>query len=305
MTGTRRRWPPHDKLLPREDDHPAYFAPMTEAIGDLSKALEHLAPSVVIGEGLYQLDAAGQAAEQYRAPFAALAVTSTSGFPLIIAAGPKGIAAPGPGPGSSVVPAYGPVSVNMKGNAWTLYGGAPGDLVTVQALARPVAPAAAVGTFAPAKPVWSNLAGGAGVTLVASGQSPVLAIAPYSTLLLQVSVLGAVTGAGAAAVLTISGLDALGNLYPVASTPALTAAGIAALSAGPGTAGAPTPAVNQIPLAATGVAAYNNNSAGVLQTIAGGTVTATAVNGTATGLTAGTFFVPAGEIGRASCRERV
>lgn len=49
MTGTRRRWPPHDRPLPREDDHPAYFEPMARAIGDLSKALEHLAPSVVLG----------------------------------------------------------------------------------------------------------------------------------------------------------------------------------------------------------------------------------------------------------------
>lgn len=54
------------------------------------------------------------------------------------------------------------------------------------------------------------------------------------------------------------------------------------------------PAVNQIPLAANAVAAYNNNSAGVNQTISGGTVTAIAINGTTTGATSGTFFVPAG-----------
>ena len=52
--------------------------------------------------------------------------------------------------------------------------------------------------------------------------------------------------------------------------------------------------VNQIPLAATGVASFSNNSAGVLQTISGGTVTVIAINGTTTGLTSGTFFVPAG-----------
>lgn len=55
-----------------------------------------------------------------------------------------------------------------------------------------------------------------------------------------------------------------------------------------------TPAINQIPLGATGVASYNNNSVGVNQTITGGTVTAIAINGTTTGLTSGTFFVPAG-----------
>jgi hypothetical protein len=58
--------------------------------------------------------------------------------------------------------------------------------------------------------------------------------------------------------------------------------------------GVAAPVINQIPLAATGVASYNNNSVGVNQTITGGTVTAIAINGTATGLTSGVFFVPAG-----------
>lgn len=58
--------------------------------------------------------------------------------------------------------------------------------------------------------------------------------------------------------------------------------------------GTPTIPINQITLAASGVAAYNNNSIGVNQTISGGTVSAIAINGTATGLTSGTFFVPAG-----------
>lgn len=52
--------------------------------------------------------------------------------------------------------------------------------------------------------------------------------------------------------------------------------------------------VNQIALGASGVATYNNNSFGVFQTITGGTVSAIAINGTATGLTSGQFFVPAG-----------
>lgn len=62
----------------------------------------------------------------------------------------------------------------------------------------------------------------------------------------------------------------------------------------PATNGSSTPAVNQIVLGANGVAAYNNNSVGVNQTISGGTVTAIAINGTTTGLTSGVFFVPAG-----------
>lgn len=51
---------------------------------------------------------------------------------------------------------------------------------------------------------------------------------------------------------------------------------------------------NNIPLAASGVASYNNNPFGVNITIAGGTVSAIAINGTNVGATSGTFFVPAG-----------
>lgn len=66
------------------------------------------------------------------------------------------------------------------------------------------------------------------------------------------------------------------------------------LSAGSPGASSSTPAVNNIPLAATGVASYNNNSTGVNLTVGGGTVTQIAINGTNTNLTSGTFFVPAG-----------
>jgi hypothetical protein len=52
--------------------------------------------------------------------------------------------------------------------------------------------------------------------------------------------------------------------------------------------------VNQITLAATTVAAFNNNPYGVYQTVSGGTVTAIAVNGTSTGMTSGTFYISAG-----------
>lgn len=52
--------------------------------------------------------------------------------------------------------------------------------------------------------------------------------------------------------------------------------------------------LNQIPLGASGVATFNNNPIGVNLTIAGGTVSQIAINGTNTNLTSGTFFVPAG-----------
>jgi hypothetical protein len=51
---------------------------------------------------------------------------------------------------------------------------------------------------------------------------------------------------------------------------------------------------NAIPLGASGVSTYNNNPFPVALTIAGGTVSAIAINGTTTGLTSGVFFVPAG-----------
>ena len=55
----------------------------------------------------------------------------------------------------------------------------------------------------------------------------------------------------------------------------------------------PNPVTNQIPLGATGVATYNNNSFPVGLTISGGTVTAIAVNGINTGQTSGFFQIPA------------
>lgn len=55
-----------------------------------------------------------------------------------------------------------------------------------------------------------------------------------------------------------------------------------------------TPAVNALVLGASPSTSYNNNSVGVNVTVTGGTVSAITVNGTNTGATSGTFFVPAG-----------
>jgi hypothetical protein len=51
---------------------------------------------------------------------------------------------------------------------------------------------------------------------------------------------------------------------------------------------------NPIVLAATTVPAYNNNPQGINVSVQGGTVTVIAVNGTVTGLTSGTVYVPGG-----------
>jgi len=54
-------------------------------------------------------------------------------------------------------------------------------------------------------------------------------------------------------------------------------------------------ALNAFPaLGASPATVYNNNAVGVNATVSGGTITAIAINGTTTGATSGTFFVPAG-----------
>jgi hypothetical protein len=131
-----RRWPPAG---PRHPEPPPddYVVDWPGAIGDLSKALQHLAPGTVLGEATYALSAAGQAGDQYRAPYAALAITSFSASQLTITEGTLKASAPGPGPGSAIVAPRGFRVVNMKGYAWSLYGGQSGDLVTVEAFTRP------------------------------------------------------------------------------------------------------------------------------------------------------------------------
>lgn len=256
-TITGRRWPPRDRQQePPPPDLPAYWTPGTPPIpGDWQKALENLAPSVVIGSATYQLDAAGQAVEQYRAPFAALAVTSGSAQQLIVSTGPRGVAAPGPGPGTAIVPNLGHVTVNLRGNAWSIYGGLPGDLVTVQAFSKPMVPVAETGTFAPPEKAWTNATGNplTGPTLTVNGTSGPISVVPYSTLLLQVNAVGPVTGTTPSMTVSILGVDALGATYPIAAATALTAAGLATVSAGPGTAnGAVLPASVVVSWAITG-----------------------------------------------------
>ena len=59
-------------------------------------------------------------------------------------------------------------------------------------------------------------------------------------------------------------------------------------------AGVPSAFTSPLTLAASGAPAVNPNPVPVSVTVSGGTVTAIAVDGTATGLTTGTFTVPAG-----------
>lgn len=188
---SRRRWPPGDHLEPRASDYPppAFWQTLEAAVGDVSKALSHLAPTPVLAEHTYVVAADGTFGDQYRAPFGALFVLSGSATQLVIAQGAKAAGAPGPGPGSFIVPALGAVCVNLAGYSWTGYGGTPGALVTVQALTRPVVPSSS-GTSGAALTAINGSVLPAGPTSVyARGQS---AAAPAAnTVLAQLAVLPA------------------------------------------------------------------------------------------------------------------
>ncbi len=75
-------------------------------IGDLSQVIKTMVPRV-LGTRTYVLDAQGTATDQYRVP--------ANGFAVL----------------------------NLAGNAWAVYGGAAGELITVTAYTQPQPPAAA------------------------------------------------------------------------------------------------------------------------------------------------------------------
>jgi hypothetical protein len=230
-----RRWPTGTRergALTYADEGRAGDAPIVElvkvadAVGDLSKAIDHFAP-VVLGSATYTLDVNGQATEQYRAQFQALNVISGSGNQLVIAADTKKGAAPGPGPGSAIVQPGGFSGVNVKGYAWTIYGGIAGDQVTVQALARPIPPNSAGAAMQPGRVLWSSL----NQTLTASGSGPVVNAAGYGHLELLAIVNGAVSGANALLSAGLFNLDGQGGQYPLTTTGPLAASGQASEAA--------------------------------------------------------------------------
>lgn len=140
------RWPPGDRASSERrgaftgrkfdnDQAPS----VVDAIGDLSKLLRALSPAV-LGAGTYQFTATGQVGEQYRVPFAAVAIASNSQAQLILTADTAKQSGPSSGPGVAIVPPRGFIVANMTGNAWTVYGGNPGDQVTITAFTRPLPP---------------------------------------------------------------------------------------------------------------------------------------------------------------------
>jgi hypothetical protein len=109
-------------------------------LANLAKALGQLAPAV-IDVSTVIIGADGTAAGQYRVPYKALTVDSQSAQLLTVANGPRSTA-PASGPGVAYVPAGKFRVLNLTGYAWTIYGGTPGDKVTVSAYASPQPPAA-------------------------------------------------------------------------------------------------------------------------------------------------------------------
>lgn len=117
------------------------------AVGDMRALLDRLTPAV-LGQETVQLDSNGQAARQYRVPFSALSVDYFGTGNLTVAAQALREGAPGPGPGVAKVGPGGFAVVNFRAYQWSLYGGNPGELVTVNAFGQPVPPNSGRSTMA-------------------------------------------------------------------------------------------------------------------------------------------------------------
>lgn len=116
-----------------------HHAKLTGAVGDLSKVLDELVPRV-IGLETVVLDANGTAMRQYRVPFRSLFVDSQSAKVLTVAGMPLQTSAPTAGPGVGFVRIGGAAVLNMRAYQWSIYGGNPGELVTVTVYGMPLPP---------------------------------------------------------------------------------------------------------------------------------------------------------------------
>lgn len=139
-----RTWPPRDRSQPLENVPPlpaAEFDPLAGAVGDLSDALRHMLKGTpTLQTANYVVPASGVVTDTYNVPYAALAVISLSANPLVVTSTTPGTSAPGPGPGAFNVPVRGFAAVNIEGRVWSIYGGSPGDLITVTAFTKAVPP---------------------------------------------------------------------------------------------------------------------------------------------------------------------
>jgi hypothetical protein len=194
----RRRWPDRPDVPARSDVEapPVPGGPFLAAMGDMTKALRAMVP-VVVDVRTVVLDANGQAEADFRLPFRAVSVTSASASTLTLSPGPKTTAAPTSGPGVCVIPARSFQTFNCSGYTWSLYGGSPGDQVTVQAFGTPVPPAGGPGPLTSAFNAASLAASGAATSPGATTVIATLAAPPAG--LYQVGARAYVSGTVAAA----------------------------------------------------------------------------------------------------------
>lgn len=128
------------ELAERFDQHHAH---LIAAVGDLSKVLDELVPRVV-GQETIALDANGTATRQFRVPFRSVYVESQSAQVLTVAGMPMQTSPPGTGPGIAHVRPGGAAVANIRAYQWSIWGGTPGDLVTVTVFGHPQPPATTV-----------------------------------------------------------------------------------------------------------------------------------------------------------------
>lgn len=168
-----RRWPPGERRSSiltgawtgfkfDEDNKPTRqvrgreIVGITEAIGDLSRKFAALSPEI-LGSATYQVGAAGNpVGEQYRVPFRALSISSTSTQYLVLTADSAKQSGPSSGAGVAIIPPRGFYVANMAGYTWTVYGGLAGDQVTVSAFTRPMPPVMVPGQLQVAGAVFSG-----------------------------------------------------------------------------------------------------------------------------------------------------
>jgi len=143
------------------------------AVGDLAGMIRALVP-VVLDTTTVTLDAAGSAHREFRVPYSALSVASASKSLLLVTSAPYG-QQPGPGPGSAIIHPGGFGVANFRGYAWSVYGGAAGDQVTITAYGTPVPPSGAPGqvvaTFPSAQQVVATFPSAQPVIAQAYGQA--------------------------------------------------------------------------------------------------------------------------------------
>lgn len=117
------------------------------AVGDMTKLLAKLEPAQVLDTRTVILDGSGQAAAQFRLPFAAVHITSLSQSVLTITAQPSQNNAPTNGAGVGLIGIRAVAAFNIGGYAWNLYGGTPGEQVTVQTFSKTILPSGGPGAY--------------------------------------------------------------------------------------------------------------------------------------------------------------